>query len=737
MEGGDFQLPSAAPSDGAAAAVDLDAFLLGDDLDQLLAATGDGSFPEVVSRSPHWLASPRSVAAFFAADATSSAPTAAASAGCWIPTGFASPSPFDWGLLEQPLPGDDIDRFEAASTSPAANSLQASPPPAAFFAADASRTPTSTTPPANSLQASPPPAVVFSAAATRTPTVRTDRRWTRTGGASPSARERFGLAMSYIEETKRDGDVLMQPWVPFKDDEDGRMKLLTFGLGVTKENYDSHMIWTWIFSSYQFFTDFAPGRSAGREWLQNLRYLTSYEERLMRHGWNYLAVYGKTVLPVFERGSYSCLGVIELIVPGQNPDLTSEINTICSALQAVNLTTTEVPSIQRIKLTSASYRDALQEILVVLTAACVIHNLPLAQTWVTCAQQGKWGSRHSDENYRYCISTFDEACYVNEAQMQGFHEACSEHHLLRGQGVAGKAFTTNQPCFLPDIGSSTELDYPLSHHAKNFNLKGAVAIRLRSTRTGNADCVLEFFLPTDCEALEEQKALLDSLFGTMQSVCRTLRMVTNKEMEDEAFLGMNEAILEMQEEEMAGEANLQQQQQASISVNPPKSRNSVSFKKKSRKSEVWKHFKIVSPERADVVEAECFHCHKKLKANSKNGTSTLLRHLKSHASNRTEVSNSLSNSEKNKDGQVALRNYEASAASTQDAAQGSRDHVREEIAALMDLVVEAGAEEGSDEHYYATQLLIKKEYRDVFFTLKTPKGRLGWLRRMWEDRKKN
>jgi hypothetical protein len=192
------------------------------------------------------------------------------------------------------------------------------------------------------------------------------------------------------------------------------------------------------------------------------------------------------------------------------------------------------------QFSTASYKDALPEILEVLRAACMTHKLPLAQTWVTCAQQGKRGSRHSDENYRYCISTIDEACFVNEDEMRGFHEACSEHHLLRGEGVAGKAFTTNQPCFMPDIGSSTKLEYPLSHHAKIFKLKGAVAIRLRCTRTGTADFVLEFFLPTDCEALEEQKTVLDSLSGTMRSVCQTLRVVTDREMEDEAVLEMNE-----------------------------------------------------------------------------------------------------------------------------------------------------------------------------------------------------
>jgi hypothetical protein len=65
------------------------------------------------------------------------------------------------------------------------------------------------------------------------------------------------------------------------------------------------------------------------------------------------------------------------------------------------------------------------------------------------------------------------------------------------------------------------------------------------------------------------------------------------------------------------------------------------------------------------------------------------------------------------------------------------DHVREEIAQLLDIVIQSGAEEGSDEHYYAIQLLIKKEYHDVFITLKTPVGRLAWRKRISEDRKKN
>nr|TKW31895.1 hypothetical protein SEVIR_2G136200v2 [Setaria viridis] len=60
-----------------------------------------------------------------------------------------------------------------------------------------------------------------------------------------------------------------------------------------------------------------------------------------------------------------------------------------------------------------------------------------------------------------------------------------------------------------------------------------------------------------------------------------------------------------------------------------------------------------------------------------------------------------------------------------------------EIGSMLEQVINDRAEEGSDEHFYATQLLQKKENRDVFITLKTPNGRLNWLRRAWEIRKKH
>jgi hypothetical protein len=63
------------------------------------------------------------------------------------------------------------------------------------------------------------------------------------------------------------------------------------------------------------------------------------------------------------------------------------------------------------------------------------------------------------------------------------------------------------------------------------------------------------------------------------------------------------------------------------------------------------------------------------------------------------------------------------------------DQVESNISEIMELVVDAGVQEGSDEHFIATQLFIRPEYREMFLTLKTPRGRIGWLKKMCQVKK--
>ncbi|XP_050204076.1 protein NLP4 [Mercurialis annua] len=380
------------------------------------------------------------------------------------------------------------------------------------------------------------------------------RRWWIGPRANPGPRtsviDRLITALSYIKDFTKDKDVLIQLWVPVN--RGGRRILVTYDQNFALvpncqrlANYRDISV-NYQFSAEENSKDMVglPGRVfLGKvpEWTPDVRFFTSDEYPRVDHAQQY-GVRGTLALPVFEQGSRTCLGVIEVVTTAQKIMYQPELENVCRALEAVDLRSSGVPGMLNVKACDMSYQAALPEIYEVLRSACETHKLPLAQTWVTCFQQGKGGCRHSDENFFRCISTVDHACYIRETSVQYFHEACSEHHLLKGQGVAGEAFLTNQPCFTSDITSYGKTDYPLSHHARMLGLRAAVAIRLRSVHTGKADFVLEFFLPLDCTDPENQKKMLTSLSVIIQQVCRSLRVVTDKELEEEVNFPVSEMV---------------------------------------------------------------------------------------------------------------------------------------------------------------------------------------------------
>lgn len=185
---------------------------------------------------------------------------------------------------------------------------------------------------------------------------------------------------------------------------------------------------------------------------------------------------------------------------------------------------------QKLEDYNGSYEMVLAEIREVLKAVCDIHSLPMAQTWSLCGQQGQ---RECHNQSSACISVINSASYVLDPNVLGFYEACSDLHLLRGEGIAGKALGTNQPCFATDITAFSATEYPLSGPARVFGLGGAVAIRLRSTYLGPVDFILEFFLPISCRNDEEQKNMLSSISSVMQNVSTSLRVVNDDELVEE------------------------------------------------------------------------------------------------------------------------------------------------------------------------------------------------------------
>lgn len=173
-----------------------------------------------------------------------------------------------------------------------------------------------------------------------------------------------------------------------------------------------------------------------------------------------------------------------------------------------------------------------------MRTTCHAHSLPLALTWIPCnftEEEDEMTEINVKEDNKstkgkciLCVET--SSCYVNDKEMEGFVHACHEHYLEEGQGIAGKALQSNHPFFFADVKMQDISDYPIVHHARKFGLNAAVAIRLRSTHTGDDDYILEFFLPINMTGGSEQQLLLDNLAGTMQRICKSLRTVSNSEL---------------------------------------------------------------------------------------------------------------------------------------------------------------------------------------------------------------
>ncbi|RVW14881.1 Protein NLP7 [Vitis vinifera] len=314
------------------------------------------------------------------------------------------------------------------------------------------------------------------------------------------------------------------------------------------------------------------------EWTPNVQYYSSREYSRLNHALHY-NVRGTLALPVFEPSGPSCVGVLELIMTSQKINYAPEVDKVCKALEldfiicaagagcafissygiltkfielvyhniaeAVNLKSSEIlehPKAQN-QICNEGRQNALAEILEIFTVVCETYKLPLAQTWVPCRHRsvlaGGGGLRKSCSSFdgscmgQVCMSTTDVAFYVVDAHMWGFREACAEHHLQKGQGVAGRAFESHNSCYCSNITQFCKTEYPLVHYARMFGLTCCFAICLRSTHTGNDDYILEFFLPPSITDSRDQQTLLDSLLATMKQHFQSLRVASGKEFEEE------------------------------------------------------------------------------------------------------------------------------------------------------------------------------------------------------------
>ncbi|XP_058094279.1 protein NLP8-like [Magnolia sinica] len=353
--------------------------------------------------------------------------------------------------------------------------------------------------------------------------------------------ERMLRALSLFKESAG-GGILAQVWVPIRHGDE-------YILSTCEQPYLlDHVLAGYREISREFtfaakemagYSPGLPGRvfiSKMPEWTSNVVYYRKTEYLRVNHALNH-EVRGSLAVPVFDPRDRSCCAVLELVTTKEKPNFDLEMESVCRAIRAVDLRTTEPKA--HPQNFSKSQRTAFAEIVDVLRAVCHAHKLPLALTWIPCYHpdgisgeciRGSMRDDDTSQGQKALLCVQESACYVNDMLMHGFVHACSEHHLEKGRGIAGKALQSNHPFFAPDVKVYDIIEYPLAHHARKFGLNAAVAIRLRSTYTGNDDYILELFLPVSCKGSSEQQLLLNNLSSTMQRICRSLRTVSDAEL---------------------------------------------------------------------------------------------------------------------------------------------------------------------------------------------------------------
>ncbi|KAK6274559.1 hypothetical protein POUND7_004268 [Theobroma cacao] len=363
-------------------------------------------------------------------------------------------------------------------------------------------------------------------------------------------KERMTQALRYFKDSTEQ-HVLAQVWAPIKSG--GRYVLTTSGQPFVLDPHSNGLHqYRMVSLMYMFSVDGEsdgqlglPGRVFRQklpEWTPNVQYYSSKEYSRLDHALHY-NVRGTLALPVFEPSGQSCVGVLELIMTSQKINYAPEVDKVCKALEAVNLKSSDILDPPSTQICNENRQNALAKILEILTVVCETYKLPLAQTWVPCRHRSVLayggGLKKSCTSFdgscmgQVCMSTTDVAFYVVDAHMWGFREACLEHHLQKGQGVAGRAFLSRNSCFCTDITQFCKTEYPLVHYARMFRLTSCFAICLRSTYTGDDDYVLEFFLPPAIADSNEQQTLLRSILATMKQHFQSLKVASGAELEDD------------------------------------------------------------------------------------------------------------------------------------------------------------------------------------------------------------
>lgn len=162
---------------------------------------------------------------------------------------------------------------------------------------------------------------------------------------SVSVKKKLVQAVKHLRDSIRERDILVQIWVPVK--RGGKQVLTTnnqpFSLNENCKNLADYRD---VSRGYHFAADEDSKESAGLpgrvflnklpEWTPDVRFFKQEEYPRVNDAKQY-EVRGSLALPVFERGSGKCLGVVEIVTTSLKVNYRPELENICKALEVSKL----------------------------------------------------------------------------------------------------------------------------------------------------------------------------------------------------------------------------------------------------------------------------------------------------------------------------------------------------------------------------------------------------------------
>ncbi|KAG5549234.1 hypothetical protein RHGRI_014556 [Rhododendron griersonianum] len=243
---------------------------------------------------------------------------------------------------------------------------------------------------------------------------------------------------------------------------------------------------------------------------------------------------GSWALPVFERSSQTCVGVLELVSSLLGISTwydKSFMDPLDDIFQEFGLQFSngykhyEMQCRNKNKALTA----AIRELNMVLRSVCEVHELPLAMTWVPCsACNGLVRGQLMSKGAEFPALRKNARNNFFEHEFLKVSKCC---HFRYGR-VTGWALSFPNMLYCSDIRQISLSVYPLAPSARQCNVHGWFAIGLQSSYTANDIYVLEFFLPTSYRYVDNSWTSLGFILKTMEEKFKTFKLASGQEFGD-------------------------------------------------------------------------------------------------------------------------------------------------------------------------------------------------------------